>query len=414
MKIAIIGAGFTGLSAAYCLSLKNHRITIFEKDKIPGGLAQTHKSPDWQWAIEKHYHHFFTSDKTAFDLIADLGLKDKILYPKTVTALYCQNQIHPFNSVFDVLAFSPLSLLDRLRMGTITAYLKLLPTSLSLSLEGSRACSWLERYYGQKAFRLLWQPLFEGKFGKFHQEVNMTWFWARIKKRTPVLAYLSGGYQILTDALIDKSKKYGAKIILSTPFTADLGKSFDKVIFTAPTDDFLKTYPQFPQDYKRKLTSIHHLHALNLLIATKEKFLKNVYWLNINEKNFPFIGVIQHTNLIPEKYYGGNHLTYIANYLPPNHPYLKMTKEELLKVYLPYLKKINSAFLILDSKLFYGPFAQPVFPVNYSQVKPDFQTPLSHIYLANMDMVYPWDRGVNYAIELGYKIAKIVHKSNNI
>ncbi len=115
-----------------------------------------------------------------------------------------------------------------------------------------------------------------------------------------------------------------------------------------------------------------------------------------------------------KKYYGGNHLAFICNYLPDGHPYLKMTKEELFRLYLPFIQKINpllnSKFLILNSKLFTGPFAQPVFPVNYSRIKPDFKTPIENVYLANMDMVYPWDRGTNYAVELGHKIAKLVLK----
>ena len=32
-------------------------------------------------------------------------------------------------------------------------------------------------------------------------------------------------------------------------------------------------------------------------------------------------------------------------------------------------------------------------------------TPLPHVYLANIEQVYPWDRGTNYAVELGEKVA---------
>ena len=88
---------------------------------------------------------------------------------------------------------------------------------------------------------------------------------------------------------------------------------------------------------------------------------------------------------------------------------------ELLNVYLPYLKRINPNFGYQISnikyQIFLGPYAQPVFTINYSQIKPDFMTPIPHVYLANMDMVYPWDRGTNYAIELGYRVANLVGKS---
>ncbi len=43
MRIAIIGAGFTGLSAAYDLIKQKHEVVIFEKDTNPGGLAIGYK-----------------------------------------------------------------------------------------------------------------------------------------------------------------------------------------------------------------------------------------------------------------------------------------------------------------------------------------------------------------------------------
>jgi protoporphyrinogen oxidase len=104
-------------------------------------------------------------------------------------------------------------------------------------------------------------------------------------------------------------------------------------------------------------------------------------------------------------------LLYIGNYLPKDHPYLSLSKEELLKKFIPFLKKINPHFRpssIVSSELFFGPFAQPVFPVNYSRHIPEFETPIKNVFLANMDMVYPWDRGTNYAVEIGKNIAEFI------
>jgi protoporphyrinogen oxidase len=88
-----------------------------------------------------------------------------------------------------------------------------------------------------------------------------------------------------------------------------------------------------------------------------------------------------------------------------------MDKEELFDLYYPYIKKINPNFTkksVISYEKFLGPYAQPVFSNRYSQVKPGFETPLPKVFLANMDMVYPWDRGTNYAIELGYQAAKLI------
>ena len=409
MKIAIVGAGFTGLSAALVLSRRKHQITIFEKEATLGGLASGFKHKEWQWTVEKHYHHWFTNDSYAINLIKELKLGQKLFFPPSVTSIFYGNKIYPFNSPNDVITFSPLSVKDRLRTGAMLLYLKLLPPSLALNMENETASNWLKKHFGEKAFQILWQPLLIGKFGKFADQVNMAWFWARIKKRTPKLGYLEGGYHQLLERMLEEIKAHGGEIKFNTPYTSDLDRSFDKIIFTAPSFAFIKTYPSLPDPYKRRIASIPHLHALNLLLITEKKLLKKDYWLNINDRKFPFIALVTHTNLVDKKYYAGKNLTWVGNYLPPGHPFLKMSKEELFAIYQPFLQKINSNFndklQTINCELFLGPFAQPVFFTGYAKLKPDFRTPLRKVILANIDMVYPWDRGTNYAIELGFKAA---------
>jgi len=411
MKIAIVGAGFTGLAAAYKLSVK-HDVTVFEKDDKVGGLAVGFKMPGWEWSLEKHYHHWFTNDYYILNIARELGLEKELLFPPSLTSIYYGHEIYPFNSPSQILNFSPLPLPDRVRLGIVSAFLKGLFKTWALNLERTTADAWLQKYYGKKTYEVVWKPLLYGKFGPFAKQVNMAWFWARIKKRTLKLGYIKGGYQFLAEKIAENIRKKGGKILLNTSFNPKESSGFDKVIMTAPSSIFTKIYPALPQGYKNKLNNIPHLHALNLLLITKERFLDKTYWLNINEEKFPFISVVEHTNFIDPKYYGGNHLIYVGNYLPDNHPYLKMTKEQLFQTYLPYLKKINPSFnfqfSIFNFQMFSAPNAQPVFGINYSKDKPSFQTPVPNVYLANLDMVYPWDRGTNYAIEMGYKVAEFI------
>jgi hypothetical protein len=80
----------------------------------------------------------------------------------------------------------------------------------------------------------------------------------------------------------------------------------------------------------------------------------------------------------------------------------------MLEMFDPYLRKINPNYAktIIDYKLFKNPFAQPIVPVNYSKIIPGLTTPLKNVFLANMEQVYPWDRGTNYAVELGQRVAR--------
>ena len=152
--------------------------------------------------------------------------------------------------------------------------------------------------------------------------------------------------------------------------------------------------------------------AINLILVTKKPLLTdNTYWLNINDKNFPFVALVQHTNLIDPRFYDNNHILYIGGYYPQGHPYLKMNKKKLLRKFLPYLQKINPHFYqssIIDYQLSKSLYAQPLVTPDYKKLIPSHQTPISNVYLACMEQIYPWDRGINYAIETANKLTSLL------
>ncbi|TSC86330.1 MAG: hypothetical protein G01um10147_942 [Microgenomates group bacterium Gr01-1014_7] len=407
MRIAILGAGFTGLSAAYQLLKKGHDVTIFEKENSLGGLAVGFSDPNWDWTLERAYHHWFTNDDAILKLAGEIN--HKVIIKRPSTDIFIKGKTLPFDNALSLLSFPHLPIVDRIRMGMVIFYLKQINNYKKL--EGKKAANWIRKWMGEKAFSLIWDPLLSGKFGEYKNQIALTWFWARIKKRTPKLAYPEGGFQMFADHLGAEIKKLGGKILLNTEVKniEDLKKEYDKIIVTLPSPVFAKI-ANLPQGYKKRITSIPHLHAQVLILILKKPFMNKTYWLNITDKNFPFLVLAEHTNFMNPKNYGGQHILYIGNYLPQNHPYLKMDADELLKKFDPFLRKINPTYhsSLITHHLFVGPFAQPVVTVDYPKKIPAFKTPLKSIYLANLDMVYPWDRGTNYAVELGRQVASIV------
>jgi protoporphyrinogen oxidase len=406
MKVAIIGGGMTGLTAGFRLSQAGHQVFIFEKENQLGGLAAGFKEKNWSWSAENFFHHFFTSDDSARRLISDLSLADKIFYVRPKTSIFKNGKIAQFDSPFSLLTFPFLSSKNDWR-----------------ALEKVTAQDWLKKFYGQKNYQLLWKPLLAAKFGLFSDQVSMAWFWARIKKRSSRLGYLQGGFQTLIDKLTEEIKNKNGKIIAKTEIKKIVihdskfiirdssgihHSKFDTIIVTIPTPDFSKI-KSFPADYRKKLSKLEFVSALNLaLVLTKKFLIDGTYWLNINEKDFPFVAVVEHTNFVDPKYYAKEHLLYVGGYYPQNHRYFKMTKREIFKEFLPYLKKINPKFHQLSAisyQLSANLYAQPVILRNYSQVMPSMKTPIPNLYLANQSLIYPWDRGVNYAIKLGEEVA---------
>src|SRR4030043_2071607 len=162
MKIAIIGTGITGLTAGYRLSGKGHQVTLFEKEKFSGGLAAGFKKRNWDWHLELFFHHLFTGDVHAKNLIKELGLEKKLIYLQPKTSIFKKGKIYQFDSPASVLKFPLLSFPERLRTGLMTLFLKTSPDWKNF--EKIKASLWLEKYYGQKAYRILWQPLLQSKF----------------------------------------------------------------------------------------------------------------------------------------------------------------------------------------------------------------------------------------------------------
>ena len=417
MKIATIGAGFTGLAAGLKLQDAGHQVTSFEKDSLPGGLALGFENPQWQWSLEKHYHHWFANDNQILSLAKRLKYPIVIKRPKT--SVYVDGKSYKLDSPYDVLKFPKLSIIQRLRMGLTIALLKYNP--FWKLLERYRASVFLPKMMGGKPYKTLWEPLLMKKFGPFAHDISLAWFWARIVKRTPSLAYPKGGFSKFANAIVSSIQDKGGKVL----FNAQIkeinvkpnekikinGLIFDKVIVTLPSFFFVQIAPQLPENYKQKLLNLKGLGAINLLLRLKKPFLQDhTYWLNICDARFPLTAIVEHTNFMEKKYYNNEHLVYLGNYLPHNHPFMHMNKKDLLKKYNPLLTKIDKTYKsnIIETHLFSVPFAQPIIPVNYSKIIPPFKTPLKNVYLANIQQVYPWDRGTNYAVELGEKVAEVI------
>lgn len=424
MNIAIIGAGFTGLAAGYRLSKQGHNVTIFEKDSKPGGLAIGYKEKEWEWTLEEHYHHWFTNDSHVLNLAKEIN--HEVLIRRPLTSVFVEDHIYQFDSPKSIMLFPKLSLSDRIRMAATVGAIRLNP--FWKQLEGVNASKFLPKVMGQDAYKMIWEPLFINKFGTYADQVSLAWFWARIKKRTPSLAYPAGGFlkfaQAVSEKIIDlggelnfnseiitlKKEKKGILLRIRENNKEKTYSDFDKVIVTLPSSLFTKIAPQLPTSYKDSLARLKSLGATNLVLRLNKKFFSDrTYWLSVCDTSSPIMAIVEHTNFMDRSHYNNEHIVYLGNYLSPDHPNFTKSKEELLSLYDPYLKKINPVYKknLIDYKIFKAPFAQPIIPPHYSRMIPSHTTPLQNVYLANIEQVYPWDRGTNYAVETGEKVAKI-------
>lgn len=423
MQVGVIGAGIAGMTAAYELARAGHQVTIYELADRVGGLASGFRDERWEWPLERFYHHVFEGDNAIRTLTSDIGYGDCLFFRRGITAHFWNENFYPLDNPAAVLRFPGIPFIDRVRFGAASFYLKYVTTNWQ-ALEGTTAVSWAERWMGKKAYRVLMQPLLEGKMGPYTSEVNMAWLWARLRARSFKLGYYVGGFQGFAEALLAHIQSLGVTVHLSAPARllepASDGESwllypaqgepqpFDRIIVTGAPGLLAKLAPTLPPDYLGRLADLKSIGAVVLTLALKQR-LTDYYWLQgMNKEEFPFLALVEHTNFIESKHYGGDHLVYCGDYLPASHDYFHLSKEELLDHFLPVLPKFNPDFKpdwVRTCWLHREPYAQPIVGLNHSEKIPPLATPLRGLFWASMSQVYPWDRGTNYAVELGQRVA---------
>ena len=430
MKVAVIGAGFGGMAAAYDLRKAGHEVTIFEAADYVGGLAAGFKESYWSWSVEKFYHHWFASDREMLRLIRELGWQDKVYFPRPYTVLLYKGKWYPFDSITKALLFPGLGFgFNKLRFGLVGLYLKL--TNNWHLLEKYTADEWMRTWAGSQVYDKMWKPLLIGKFGSYYDQVNMAWMWARLKARTTRLGTFEGGFQNFANMFAKRLRELGVAIRLKTGVRsiqrlAELGleieiedgggrkqETFQKVLVTTAPSLLAKLCPDLPQDYLKGLLGLKSMGAVVMVMSLKRQLSEQgFYWFNLpKEQGYPFLALVEHTNFVPPDKFGGDHVVYAGDYLEVGHEYFSLSDEQLLQRFIPAFKKFNPNFeqgWVKKVWVFKTPYAQPVPLVNHSKNIPAIRTPIQGLYFASMSQVYPWDRGTNFAVQIGRQAAAMM------
>lgn len=433
-RIAIVGAGYTGLVAAYRLAKKGYAVEIFEAGSYPGGLAGDFKIEGAP--LEIAYHHLFKTDTDIIALTKELGVNDQLKWHDSSLSIYYKGKLYPFMTALDLIKFTPLSLPNRIRAGLVVLYLQ--KQKNWKPFINQSALSWMRKAAGKQVCEVIWEPLLRGKFDKYYDKVSMAWLWARIHIRAnsrekgdsgEKLGYFDGGFKVLTDTLVEACKSLGVTIRLQAriehidssqkPFLMIEGKKqfYDSIIATTPSHILAKLIEQEKpsqelQKYMQQLTSIDYLGAV-LMVFSSDQDISPYYWHNINDIDKPFLVFIHHTRLVSKEFYGGKHVYYIGAYLPADSKLFGLDDQELSKLWLGELKKIFPEFSkeqISEKYIFRLRNAQHIVGTDYQSKIPKHETPLAGVFLSNFSQIFPEDRGTNYAVREGNKIAETADK----
>jgi len=430
-RFGIIGGGIAGLTAAYRLTQAGHDVTIFEASDTLGGLAAGFDLAGHR--VERAYHFLYKTDEYILALAEELGISDTLTYHKSSVSTYFGDKLYPMMSPVDLIKFSPLTFINRIRAGVTVLWLQRVKNWQSLSK--ITALDWLRKYAGRQVTDVIWEPLLKGKFDRYYDKVTMSWLWGRVVQRVDsrdaklggeALGYFKGGFKIIIDKLVEPIRAGGGKFQMKTPVrnivhdeatdevvvTTEAGQErFDRVLATVPSDVLAKMiggYESRDPEFFRKLRSIEYLDAVLQVFASKQK-LTDYYWHNINTPNAPFVVFLSLTELVGAERYDGLNIYYIGAYVPREHEWMTREPADVKARWYAEIKKICPHFdqsQIVDDALFRLRNAQHIVDIGFEENKLlPHQTPCPGVLMCNFSQIYPMDRGTNYAVRDGNRMA---------
>jgi protoporphyrinogen oxidase len=423
-RAVVIGGGPAGMKAAHELVKAGAEVTLLESGPVLGGLASAF---DVQGVhIERYYHFICRGDDHLVATLDELGLGHRLHWRDSRMAYFVDGALYPFLTPVELLRFRALPLRDRLRAG---AAVKIAQRMREEDLAPLKATAWLRRMFGERTYRVIWEPLMRFKFAEHADEVSAAWIWARMVRLSrsrasawrEELGYIEGGSATVIEALARDFVRRGGRIVMRAPVEQILiqdgraqgvrvgGETMpaEAVVSTVTISRFRRLAPALDGPYAAGLDRIPTIGIFCLFLRLREA-VTPFFWVNTHDARVPFAGMIEYTNLNPLPELGGDHILYVPQYLSADDPRYAQPDDQVLRTYTDALALINPAFdrkWVLFSAVFRDRYAQPICLTDYRTSTPSVQTPVANLFLTDSCQLHPHDRTISGSFGLGLEAA---------
>ena len=423
-KVAVIGAGAMGLATAYYTLKAGHRVTVYEADQIPGGMAAHFDFGGL--SIERYYHFVCKADRPTVELLAELGIGDKMRWVGTSMGVFTGGRVHEWGNPVALLKFPYLSSVEKICYGLMMFLATKRKSAGDLEFVSSRA--WIETWCGKRVYEVMWRPLFDLKFYEFADNISAAWLWTRLKRvgtsrrslMQEELGYIDGGSGTLVRALVSAIEAMGGEVRLGRAVeevtitdgrvtgvkAGGVAEPYEAVISTVPTPLVSRMIPSLPESLKRAYDAIKNIGVVCLIFKLRRSVTPN-FWMNVSDPEIKIPGFVEFSNLRST----GHTIVYVPYYAPVDNPIWRRSEAELLDEAFGYLKRVNPALTDADrldaaaGRLLY---AQPVCPPGFGSMIPKTQTPIVGLQIADTCFYYPEDRGVSEGVRWAKIMASAV------
>lgn len=425
-KFAVVGAGPMGLMAAMDLLEQGHEVDIYERDDRIGGMSASFDFDGLK--IERYYHFICKTDYPLFELLASLGLSDKLKWTDTKMGYYYDGELYRWGTPLALLAFPKLGLISKFRYALHVMVTKGIQDWTAL--DKVSATTWLRKWLGQRGYDVMWRRTFYLKFFEYTDNLSASWIGTRIKRialsrrnlLNESLGYIEGGSETLLEAMEKFILERGGRIHLKQGIdrvnvvnsrvtgvrVAGQDLACDAVLSTAPIQYVPRMVPDLPVEFADSIRKIENIPVACVILKLRHAVSEN-FWMNISDSGINIPGVIEYSNLNPGTR-EGEHILYAPFYMPNTHPKWSQSNAELIEEVVGYLSRINPEFnrdWVLARHCHRYEFAQTICPPNFQEILPPMQTPVEGFFMADTSYYYPEDRSINESISVASKLAAI-------
>lgn len=359
-RVAIIGAGLSGLSLGYLLKKKKYHVDIFEREPTAGGYAGSLRSNGF--IVERGPNSFLDNDKAFISLVDELGLK------KIPANSHSKNRFLYHGKSIHKIPLSPSSLLSSKLMtfGQKFSFMSSLLKNTSEPTASETVFDFLQRQFGAAAADKLGRPMIVGIFGGDAKKLAVAEAfpkWLELEKThgslfkgmrassngRPQLFTFPGGSGDLVQALESKLKGslhlneramgMSANKNVRTPKRFE---SYEHVVFCGSWSALAQIQTPASQEPELKTVSQATAPVVSLSFAVKGPSPINGFGMLIHpDEGFKTLGILCPSEIFPERApQGYSLLTLImgGSFFPqlasrPEAEIVQTAKDELNKIF---------------------------------------------------------------------------------
>lgn len=320
MKIAVLGAGFSGLTLAYALQKKGAEVEVFESAAMPGGLIQT----SYNKVMVESAAHALLSSQDVEELFQDLGIE-------MVKAGYVSNSKWIFRN--DKPSKWPLSFSETMKSLGIPKKPKAFETM----------ADWTMRCFSSELNQYLVAPAFQGVYGAQTDKLSASLILNKSFK--PKKGKVKGsvaplnGMNDLTHKLANKLKiQYNSKETLES-----LKQKFDKVVIATGIGHSAQLLETEAPVLAKSLIEIPLVSLLSATISyvRPSKRVQGFGCLFPKSENFESLGVLFNSDIFPKR--GKNSETWIFD-----GDFKEVSSQIILKKIMKDRKRLDASDIDVD------------------------------------------------------------------